>query len=169
MLEDGSGRVKITDFGLARTVDDANLTQSGFIIGTPMYMAPEQALARTVDQRSDLFSLGSVLYVACSGRPPFRAPTTLAVLKRLTEDTPRPIREIIPETPEWLCAIIAKLHAKNPARSLRVGQRSRRDVLGQHQLKLKHRNELRSTPHHARSASLGTVVAPYCCRALRRL
>jgi serine/threonine protein kinase len=115
MLADGSGQVKITDFGLARTVDDANLSQSRFIIGTPLYMAPEQALVGVVDQRSDLFSLGSVLYAACSGRPPFRAPTTFAVLKRLTEDTPRPIREIIPETPEWLCAIIAKLQAKDPA------------------------------------------------------
>jgi hypothetical protein len=61
-----------------------------------------------------LFSLGSVLYVMASGRPPFRAPTTLAVLKRVAEDTPRPIREIIPEVPEWLCAIIARLHAKKP-------------------------------------------------------
>jgi serine/threonine protein kinase len=115
MLEEGSGRVKITDFGLARLVDDATFTQSGLIAGTPMYMAPEQALLGTIDQRSDLFSLGSVLYAACSGRPPFRAPTLFAVLKRLTEDTPRPIREIIPEIPEWLCAIIAKLHAKDPA------------------------------------------------------
>src|SRR5262249_22079653 len=67
------------------------------------------------DQRADLFSLGSVLYVMCSGRPPFRAATVLAVLKRVAEDTPRPIREIIPEVPEWLCAIIARLHAKRPA------------------------------------------------------
>jgi Leucine-rich repeat (LRR) protein len=77
-------------------------------------MAPEQARGETIDRRADLFSLGSVLYVMCSGRPPFRAPTTLAVLKRVAEDTPRPIREIIPEVPEWLCAIIARLHAKQP-------------------------------------------------------
>ncbi len=115
MLEGGTGQVKITDFGLARTADDANVTQSGVIIGTPLYMSPEQALGGTIDQRSDLFSLGSVLYAACSGRAPFRAPSTLAVLKRLTEDTPRPIREIIPEVPEWFCAIVAKLQAKNPA------------------------------------------------------
>ena len=114
MLEDGSGHVKITDFGLARTADDASLTESSFIIGTPLYMAPEQALCRTIDHRTDLFSLGSVLYALCTGRPPFRARGTFNVLKRLTEDTPRPIREIIPETPEWFCAIIAKLHAKDP-------------------------------------------------------
>ena len=80
-----------------------------------MYMAPEQALGGPIDQRADLFSLGSVLYVMCTGRPPFRASTTLAVLKRVAEDTPRPIREIIPEVPEWLCTIIAHLHAKDPA------------------------------------------------------
>ena len=114
LLESGADRVKITDFGLARAADDATLTQSGVIAGTPMYMAPEQALGETIDQRADLFSLGSVLYVMCSGRPPFRASTTLAVLKRVAEDAPRPIREIIPEVPEWLCAIIAKLHAKKP-------------------------------------------------------
>jgi serine/threonine protein kinase/WD40 repeat protein len=115
LLEGGpDDRVKITDFGLARAVDDASLTQSGAITGTPMYMAPEQALGATLDQRADLFSLGSVLYRMVSGRPPFRAETTLAVLKRVTEDTPRPIQEIIPETPDWLCAIISRLHAKRP-------------------------------------------------------
>ena len=99
LLEDGVEHVKITDFGLARAADDASLTQSGFIAGTPMYMAPEQALGETIDQRADLFSLGSVLYTMCSGRPPFRAANTIAVLKRVVEDTPRPIREIIPEVP----------------------------------------------------------------------
>ncbi len=107
-------RVKITDFGLARAADDASMTQSGVIAGTPMYMAPEQTLGSTLDPRADLFSLGSVLYQMVSGRAPFRAASTLAVLKRVAEDTPRPIKEIIPETPQWLCDIITKLHAKNP-------------------------------------------------------
>jgi serine/threonine protein kinase len=115
LLESGiEQRVKITDFGLARAADDASLTQSGVIAGTPMYMSPEQAAGEHIDHRADLFSLGSVLYVMVSGRPPFRASTTMGVLKRVAEDTPRPIREIIPEVPEWLCAIIAKLHAKKP-------------------------------------------------------
>jgi eukaryotic-like serine/threonine-protein kinase len=114
LLLHGSDRVKISDFGLARTADDASLSQSGYLAGTPLYMAPEQARGEALDHRADLFSLGSVLYVMASGRPPFRAPTTLAVLKRVAEDTPRPIREIIPEVPEWLCALIARLHAKKP-------------------------------------------------------
>jgi len=115
LLEGGSQKVKITDFGLARAADDASISQSGIIAGTPMFMAPEQALGHPIDQRADLFSLGSVLYQMVSGRPPFRAPSTLAVLKRVAEEPPRPIREIIADTPDWLCDIITKLHAKNPA------------------------------------------------------
>ncbi len=108
--------VKITDFGLARAADDATLTASGIVAGTPMFMAPEQARGSTLDHRADLFSLGSVLYTICSGRPPFRADGgTLAILKRVVEDTPRPIPEIIPEVPPWLCEIIRRLHAKEPA------------------------------------------------------
>jgi Leucine-rich repeat (LRR) protein len=106
--------VKITDFGLARAADDANLTQSGTIAGTPMYMSPEQAHGDALNHRADLFSLGSVLYTMASGRPPFRANNTLAVLKRVAEDAPRPIPEIIPEVPPWLCDLIARLHAKKP-------------------------------------------------------
>jgi serine/threonine protein kinase len=115
LLEQGvEQKVKITDFGLARTADDASMTRTGIISGTPMYMAPEQALGTTLDHRTDLFSLGSVLYQMATGRPPFRAANAIAVLKRVIDQTPRPIREIIPDVPEWLCQIIAKLHAKDP-------------------------------------------------------
>ena len=116
LLESGiEQKVKITDFGLARAADDASLSQSGVIAGTPLYMAPEQAKGEPLDHRADLFSLGSVLYAMASGRPPFRAASPLAVLKRVAEETPRPIREIIPEVPQWLCDLIARLHAKDPA------------------------------------------------------
>src|SRR5262249_38911036 len=108
-------KVRPTDFGRARAADDASISQSGVIAGTPLYMAPEQARGDTLDPRADLFSLGSVLYTMASGRPPFRAANPLAVLKRVAEDTPRPIREVIPEVPQWLCDFIARLHAKDPA------------------------------------------------------
>ncbi|MGL4553064.1 MAG: protein kinase domain-containing protein, partial [Gemmataceae bacterium] len=115
LIEAGpSCRVKITDFGLARAADDASLTQSGVVAGTPMYMSPEQATGEAIDHRADLFSLGSVLYTMCTGRPPFRGKNALAVLKRVVEDTPRPIREVIPEVPGWLCDLIARLQAKTP-------------------------------------------------------
>jgi serine/threonine-protein kinase len=114
LLENGVERVKITDFGLARAIDDASLTHSGYLAGTPQYMAPEQARGEAVDHRADLFSLGSVLYAMCTGHPPFRADTTLAVLRRLCEDTPRPVSEVNPDVPDWLTEIIEKLHAKDP-------------------------------------------------------
>jgi serine/threonine protein kinase len=115
LLENGVERVKLTDFGLARAVDDASLTQSGVVTGTPQYMAPEQARGEAVDHRADLFSLGSVLYAMCTGRSPFRAETTMAVLRRVSEEPARPVREINPEIPPWLAAIIARLHAKDPS------------------------------------------------------
>jgi hypothetical protein len=114
LLENGVERVKISDFGLARAVDDASITQSGVIAGTPMYMSPEQANSQPVDPRSDLFSLGSVLYALGAGHPPFRADSTPAVLMRVVADSPRPLREINADIPDWLAAIIARLHAKKP-------------------------------------------------------
>src|SRR5262249_5664332 len=97
LLENGVQRVKLTDFGLARAADDASLTQSGYIAGTPRYMAPEQAAGEPLDHRADLFSLGSVLYEMCTGRPAFRAPTTVAVIRRVCDESPRPIREVNPD------------------------------------------------------------------------
>ena len=119
--------MKILDFGLARAVgDDAHLTRTGHIVGTPAFMAPEQARGEPVDYRADLFSLGSVLYAMCTGRPPFRASGTMAVLKRVCEDMPRPIGEINPEIPDWLTAIIAKLRQGGKRRLIRNLFESRR-------------------------------------------
>lgn len=115
LLENGVARVRITDFGLARAVDDASLTQSGVVAGTPQYMAPEQANGDSVDERADLFSLGSVLYTMLAGHAPFRATTTMGVLRRLCDHSARPIREINPEVPDWLVMLINRLHAKRPA------------------------------------------------------
>jgi serine/threonine protein kinase len=113
ILLDKDGNVRLTDFGLARAVDDSSLTQTGVIAGTPQYMAPEQARGARLDHRADLFSLGSVLYAMCTGRAPFRAPTTVAVLKRVCEEMPD-VRDHNPDLPDWLAEIINKLHAKRP-------------------------------------------------------
>jgi serine/threonine protein kinase len=115
LLENGVERVKLTDFGLARTIDDASLTQSGVLAGTPQYMAPEQARGEAVDHRSDLFSLGSVLYAMCTGHSPFRAETMVAVIRRLCDERPRPIREVNPDIPDWFAEIVERLHEKQPA------------------------------------------------------
>ena len=115
LLEDGVERVRLTDFGLARAAADAAMTRSGVVAGTPHYMAPEQARGEMTDPRADLFGLGSTLYAMCAGFPPFRAETPLAVLKRVCDDSPRSLREINPEIPAWLDAIIARLMAKDPS------------------------------------------------------
>ena len=115
LLETNVDRVMLTDFGLARAVDDATLTRTGIIAGTPQYMSPEQAGGDAVDHRSDLFSLGSVLYAMCTGRPPFRAETTFGVLRRIRETPPRPIREINADIPEWLERIVMKLLSRDAA------------------------------------------------------
>ena len=75
-------------------------------------MAPEQVEAESIDGRTDLFSLGGVMYTMATGRPPFRAELTMAVLRRICEDTPRPIREINADLPDWFEAIVEKLLAK---------------------------------------------------------
>lgn len=113
LLERDVERAMLTDFGLARAVDDASMTRSGVIAGTPQYMSPEQARGEAVDHRSDLFSLGSVLYTMCAGRPPFRAETTMGLLRRIIDVDPRPLPEVNADIPLWLAAIIDKLHAKN--------------------------------------------------------
>ncbi len=156
--------IKITDFGLARATDDASLSCSGAVVGTPMYMSPEQARGGSFDHRADLFSLGSVLYVMVTGRPPFRASNTPAVLRRVVEDQPRPIRELIPEVPEWLCSIVAKLHDKDPAARFQTA-REVADLLAECESKLNVQQELPDTlaanavkPVDRRSANGPTVL-----------
>ncbi len=137
LLENGVERVKITDFGLARAVDDIGLTRTGEVAGTPEFMSPEQAQGLAVEHRSDLFSLGSVLYAMCAGRSPFRADSTVAVLRRVCDDLPRPIREVNPEIPEGLVAIIDRLLAKNPDKRFQTADEVD-DLLSQHLAYLQH-------------------------------
>jgi tRNA A-37 threonylcarbamoyl transferase component Bud32 len=115
LLENGVQRVKLTDFGLAHAADDDSLTGAGFIAGTPAYMSPEQANGERVDHRSDLFSLGSVLYALITGHPPYRGRTAIEVVQAVRDETPRPAREVSPDVPESLSELIARLHANDPA------------------------------------------------------
>ena len=114
MLDEGVETALITDFGLARTIDDATMTRSGAITGTPEFMSPEQARGDSVDCASDIFSLGSVLYALCSGNRPFRAKTSFGVLRKITDENPTPIRESNPDVPVWLCKLIQRMHSKSP-------------------------------------------------------
>jgi serine/threonine protein kinase len=115
-LESPKGRVKILDFGLARQSDAkaAGITQAGEIVGTPHYMAPEQARAKPIDARCDLFSLGCILYRMTTGRLPFAGETLLATLTAIAVDMPTPVRELNPQAPDALCDLIWRLLAKDP-------------------------------------------------------
>lgn len=131
LLENGLERVKLTDFGLARASADASVCADArsarpglnLVAGTPMYMSPEQARGEPVDCRSDLFSLGSVLYTMCTGQPPFRGASTRDVFQQVCEESPRPARDINPEVPAWLSDLIARLHAKAPADRIASAQK----------------------------------------------
>lgn len=114
LLEDAGGRVKLTDFGLARCIEDLKITRTGFVAGTPLYMSPEQAMGEKIDERSDLFSLGAVLYEIATGQPPFSGNTPLAVLKQIADSQAKSVRSLNPEIPPWLNDLIQKLLAKRP-------------------------------------------------------
>lgn len=120
LLEPPHDHVKLTDFGLARAAEDVKLTRTGFVSGTPLYMAPEQALGEEADQRSDLFSLGAILYEMCAGQPPFTGDSALTILRQITDVKHRPLREVNPAVPEWLAETIDRLLAKKPAERIQT-------------------------------------------------
>jgi hypothetical protein len=113
-LEEETGRVKILDFGLVRAAtDDAGLTQSGVVLGTPRYMAPEQAQGEEVDARCDLFSLGSVLYQVAAGQPPFKGSNLTATLIAVAQAHPDPLERLCPDLHPDVSPLIMRLLSKN--------------------------------------------------------
>ncbi|HEY4234372.1 MAG TPA: serine/threonine-protein kinase [Lacipirellulaceae bacterium] len=116
LLEETVERAVLTDFGLARAINDASLTQTGVLAGTPFYMSPEQATGEAIDHRSDLFSLGSVLYFMATGHPPFRAEGALAVLHRICREPHRPVWQLNQSVPDEVSEVIDTLLEKKPGR-----------------------------------------------------
>ncbi|WP_070989015.1 protein kinase domain-containing protein [Halofilum ochraceum] len=118
-----AGRVKLVDFGIAHidATDDAERTRTGAIIGTPRYMSPEQAAGGEVGPRSDLFSLGVILYEMLGGKCPFDARNTTALLLQITTKDPQPIRKLAPETPVGTARIVGRLLNKEPGRRFQSG------------------------------------------------
>ena len=116
LIESSTGKAVLTDFGLARTVDDSSITVANAIAGTPDYMSPEQASGKEVQQSSDLFSLGSVIYTMATGQTPFRGESAISVLRCVNEDEPIPMQELNPSMPDWLQQTVQQLMAKSPER-----------------------------------------------------
>ncbi|MHC5021966.1 MAG: protein kinase domain-containing protein, partial [Planctomycetota bacterium] len=114
------GSAKVTDFGLAKSQDAGpdvtRLTQSGQVLGTPAYMPPEQAGAKALDARADVYSLGATLYEVLTGAPPFTGDSLYSVLAKVMRETPRPVRKCNPAVPADLAVITEKCLAKEPER-----------------------------------------------------
>jgi eukaryotic-like serine/threonine-protein kinase len=118
ILIGSSGQVKVADFGIARAMNsaaDSNLTQVGLVMGTATYFSPEQAQGAQPDPRSDLYSLGIVMYEMVGGRPPFAGDNPVSIAYKQVHENPQPLNQIAPDVPRPFEAIVAKLLAKNPA------------------------------------------------------
>lgn len=108
------GRPLLSDFGIARIVEETRLTRTGMSLGTPMYMSPEQARGEPLTPASDVYSLGIVLYEMLAGRPPFQADTDIAVLHQQVYDPPPPLRQFRPDIPRKIEKVVMKALAKEP-------------------------------------------------------
>ena len=141
LLEADGTRALLTDFGLVRAMDDATLTQSGLLAGTPHFMSPEQARGEDVDGRSDLFSLGSLIYYAISGQTPFRGRESMSVLNSLCHAPHTPLCQINKEVPIEVSRLVDRLLHKQPshrpASSMEVRDALRQLLASEHRLKPK--------------------------------
>ncbi len=110
------GSVKVTDFGIARATALSTMTRTGALMGTPHYMSPEQAQGQRVDVRSDIYSLGIVLYQMLSGQLPFEADTPFEVMRQHIEERPTPVRRLRSQVPAALDRIVQRCLEKSPER-----------------------------------------------------
>ncbi len=122
LLDEEVRRARLADFGLARWVDDATITVSGTIVGTVAFMSPEQAQGAAADERSDLYSLGAVLYAAAVGRPPHQAESSLALLRKVCDEQPQDLDQLDAGFSQPFASLIRRLLTKDPAERIQSAQ-----------------------------------------------
>lgn len=130
LLEVDASRALLTDFGLVRTLDDATLTRSGMLAGTPDYMSPEQARGERAEVASDMFSLGSLFYCMLAGHAPFRAVEPMAVMNQICHQAHTPIRELQPAVPSQVSELIDRLLVKDPKARLGTASELSKSLIG---------------------------------------
>ena len=108
------GVAKLADFGLAKSADSSAMTMEGTVMGTPLYLPPEACRGQPVDARGDLYSLGATWFHLLTGRPPFQAASTVALLRAHLDDVPPDVRELVPGVPVAIAALVHRLLAKDP-------------------------------------------------------
>jgi serine/threonine-protein kinase len=123
-----TGEVKVMDFGIARTATGDTLTQTAAVLGTASYLSPEQAQGEPVDARSDIYSLGCVLYEMLSGNPPFTGDSPVAIAYKHVRDDPVPPSRVNPDIPGGLEAVVIKSMAKNPANRYQTAAEMEQDL-----------------------------------------
>jgi tetratricopeptide (TPR) repeat protein/TolB-like protein len=125
IMRDEQGRILVMDFGLARSVESAGMTQTGALVGTMEYMSPEQALGSELDQRSDLFAVGLIFYELLSGKVPYKADTAVASLLKRTRERAVPVADLDPSVPQLLSNIVSKCLERDP----KLRYQSAREIL----------------------------------------
>src|SRR5277367_4445462 len=115
IMRDKHGRIVVMDFGLARSLGDSGMTQTGAIVGTIEYMSPEQAMGSTLDQRSDIFSVGLIFYELLTGKAPYEADTAIASLMKRTREDAQSVSDVEASVPRSLSAIVGRCLEREPA------------------------------------------------------
>jgi hypothetical protein len=169
ILLDASGHVLVTDFGIAKAAQEASasqLTTQGMVVGTPQYMSPEQATGDQVDGRSDIYSLGIVLYQMLAGAPPFDGESAQSILMKQATAIPTPITRLRSDVPPALAAVIERLLAKDPAERYATADELSRALVAALPAAARDRVRVRAGPLSLTIKSLVSVVVGGCLVAV---